>query len=117
MKQSSSGYINSIGTAVPAYCCTQQDAAEFMASALQLDERDTRRLTALYRQTRIDQRHSVLADYSRPRGPFTFYANTPGMEPFPTVSQRMRVYRQEAVPLALRAIDDCLRAGPRHRNH
>ncbi len=79
-----------------------------MADVLELDERDTRRLMALYRQTRIDQRHTVLADYVRPRDQFTFYANTPGMEPFPTVSQRMRVYRQEAVPLALKAINDCL---------
>ncbi|RYC69223.1 type III polyketide synthase [Spirosoma sordidisoli] len=107
MRQHRSGYINSIGTAVPAYSSTQQKAAEFMADVLQLDERDSRRLMALYRHTRIDQRHTVLADYVRPKDEFTFYANTPGMEPFPTVSQRMGVYRQEAVPLALKAIQDC----------
>lgn len=112
MRQHSSGFINSIGTAVPAYSSTQQKAAEFMADVLQLDERDTRRLMALYRQTRIDQRHTVLADYVRPRDQFTFYANTPGMEPFPTVGQRMGLYRQEAVPLALKAIDDCFASYP-----
>ncbi len=83
-----------------------------MADVLQLDERDSRRLMALYRQTRIDRRHSVLADYVRPKEEFTFYANTPGMEPFPTVSQRMGIYRQEAVPLALQAIDDCFKSYP-----
>ncbi len=107
MRQQSSGYLNGIGTAVPAYSSTQQKAAEFMADVLQLDERDTRRLMALYRQTRIEKRHTVLADYVRPRNEFTFYANTPGMEPFPTVGQRMGIYRQEAVPLAIRAINDC----------
>ncbi|GAB3507410.1 type III polyketide synthase [Spirosoma knui] len=112
MRNQVSGYVNGIGTAVPAYSSTQQNAAEFMADVLQLDERDSRRLMALYRHTRIDQRHSVLADYVRPKGEYTFYANTPGMEPFPTVSQRMGVYRHEAVPLALKAIQDCFESYP-----
>lgn len=112
MRQHFSGYINGIGTAVPVYSSTQQKAAEFMADVLQLDERDSRRLMALYRQTRIDRRHSVLADYVKPKEEFTFYANTPGMEPFPTVSQRMGIYRQEAVPLALKAIRDCFASYP-----
>lgn len=83
-----------------------------MADVLQLNERDTRRLMALYRHTRIDRRHTVLADYVRPREEFTFYSNSPGMEPFPTVGQRMGVYRQEAVPLALKAIHDCFASYP-----
>ncbi len=112
MRQHSSAYINGIGTAVPAYSSTQQEAAEFMADVLQLDERDTRRLMALYRHTRIDRRHTVLADYVRPREEYTFYTNSPGMEPFPTVSQRMGLYRQEAVPLALKAIHDCFASYP-----
>lgn len=112
MQQHTSGYINSIGTAVPAYSSTQQKAAEFMADILQLDERDTRRLMALYRHTRIDRRHSVIADYVRPKEEFTFYTNSPGMEPFPTVGQRMGIYRQEAVPLALTAINDCFASYP-----
>jgi predicted naringenin-chalcone synthase len=112
MRNQSSGYVNGLGTAVPAYSSTQQKAAEFMADVLQLDERDSRRLMALYRHTRIDQRHTVLADYVRPKGEYTFYANTPGMEPFPTVTQRMGVYRHEAVPLALKAIDDCFKSYP-----
>ncbi|GAB3559473.1 type III polyketide synthase [Spirosoma fluminis] len=112
MRNQVSGYVNGIGTAVPAYSSTQQNAAEFMADVLQLDERDSRRLMALYRHTRIDQRHSVLADYIRPKGEYTFYANTPGMEPFPTVGQRMGVYRHEAVPLALKAIQDCFESYP-----
>ncbi len=78
-----------------------------MANVLELDEQDSRRLKALYRHTRIDQRHSVLADYIRPKEEFTFYPDSPGLEPFPTVKQRMDIYRQEAVPLALKAINDC----------
>ncbi|RIV27495.1 type III polyketide synthase [Fibrisoma montanum] len=107
MRQTNS-YINGFGTAVPDHIVSQQQAIDFMTEALQFDERDRRRLSALYRQTRIDQRHSVLPDFNRQSGEFAFFPNTPGMEPFPTVSQRMGVYRQEAVPLAMRAIEHCL---------
>ncbi|GAB3713182.1 type III polyketide synthase [Spirosoma flavus] len=112
MQHPSRSFINSIGTAVPDYACTQDQAAEFMIDVLQLGEQDSRRIRALYRHTRIDKRHTVLPDYTRPREEFTFYSNTPGLEPFPTVRQRMEVYRQEAVPLALRSIHDCFNRYP-----
>lgn len=101
-------YINAFGTAVPTHVFPQTQIADFMAEALHFDDRDRRRLTALYRQTRIEQRHSVLADYGQPNGKYTFYPNTPGLEPFPTISQRMAIYRKEALPLALAAIRNCL---------
>ena len=110
--QPTASFITSIGTAVPDHQIPQPQIARFMAEALSMDERDQRRLSALYRQTRIDQRHSVLPDYARARGEYTFYPNTEGLEPFPTVGQRMKIYREEAVPLALKAIDDCLAAYP-----
>ena len=105
-------FITSLGTAVPENTIPQAQIARFMAEALGMDEHDQRRLTALYRQTRIEQRHSVLPDYNRSRGEYTFYPNTEGLEPFPTVGQRMILYRQKAVPLALKAIDDCLSSYP-----
>lgn len=100
-------YINAIGTAVPAHYFPQTQIASFMAQALQLDERERRKLMALYRQTRIEQRHSVLADYGAAEGEFTFFPNTPDLQPTPTVGQRMTLYRTEALPLALRAVEDC----------
>lgn len=106
--QPTASFITSIGTAVPVHQFPQTQIARFMAEALSMDERDQRRLSALYRQTRIEQRHSVLPDYGRSRGEYTFYPNTEGLEPFPTVGQRMKIYREEAVPLALKAINDCL---------
>ncbi len=112
MQQSLEAYINAIGRAVPVHSAPQDVTAQFMADMLECDDRDRRRLTTLYRFTRIEKRHSVIADYVKQRGEFTFYPNTAGMEPFPTVSQRMQLYRREAVPLALKAIDDCLASYP-----
>ncbi|GAB3564845.1 type III polyketide synthase [Spirosoma luteolum] len=112
MSQRTDAYVNAIGRAVPAYSASQEQAAQFMANLLQFDDRDRRRLSALYRFTRIDKRHSVLSDYTKQPGEFTFYPNTEGLEPFPTVSQRMGLYRQEAVPLALKAVEACFDSYP-----
>lgn len=49
-----------------------------------------------------------MPDYGVSNGNFSFYPNTPDLEPFPSVSERMAVYRREALPLAERAVRDCL---------
>ncbi|SMB95093.1 chalcone and stilbene synthase domain protein [Hymenobacter roseosalivarius DSM 11622] len=107
-----SSYLCAIGTANPTHVIPQPQIATFMAEALQLDHQEARKLRALYRVTGIGQRYSVLADYSRPNGEFEFFPNTPDLEPFPSVGQRMTVYRQCALPLSVRAAQDCLRQVP-----
>ena len=108
----SGSFINALGVAVPIHEHTQSQLADFMANGLQLDAPTRRRLTALYRQTKINRRYSVLPDYSQQNGAFTFYPNTADLEPFPSVGQRMAVYQREALPLALRAVRDCLASYP-----
>ena len=102
-------YLGAIGTATPAHRLAQPVIADFMAGALELDEGGTRKLRALYRVSGIEHRYSVLADYGRANGDYDFFPNTPGLEPFPTVAQRMAAYRREALPLALAAVRDSLR--------
>ncbi len=101
-------YLTALGTAVPDHRFDQKRIADFMAKAMNLNSDGERRLRALYRSTRIKQRYSVLPDYGLTNGEFTFYPNTPGLEPFPTVQQRMAAYRQYAVPLAEKALKNCL---------
>ncbi|OKL41051.1 type III polyketide synthase [Pontibacter flavimaris] len=110
-------YICAIGTANPPHKIPQMQVADFMAAALQFGEQDTRKLKALYRVSGIGQRYSVLEDYTRQNGDFSFYPNTPTLEPFPTVQQRMDVYRKHAVDLSEEAIRSCLeQAGPTQLN-
>jgi alpha-pyrone synthase len=97
-------FITSIGTAVPENCFPQMQIAEFMASALQMDEYNQRKLKALYRTTKIAQRYSVLTDYGKPSSAYQFYPQSPDLEPFPTISQRMIAYQKFALPLCLEAI-------------
>ncbi|MET4105637.1 type III polyketide synthase [Hymenobacter sp. UYP22] len=107
-----SSYLCAIGTANPPHRIPQLQIADFMASALELDEAGTRKLRALYRVSGIGQRYTVLPDYGRPPGEFEFFPNTPGLEPFPGVGQRMSQYRQHALPLSVRAVKDCLEQLP-----
>ncbi|MCC9138764.1 type III polyketide synthase [Pontibacter silvestris] len=101
-------YICAIGTANPPNKIPQMQVADFMASALQFDEQETRKLKALYRVSGIGERYSVLEDYTRENGDYTFYPNTPTLEPFPTVQKRMDIYKSHAVDLSERAILSCL---------
>ncbi|RRB04658.1 type III polyketide synthase [Larkinella rosea] len=102
-------YITAIGTAIPQHGFSQMQIASFMAEALQLDAPNRRKLQALYRLTRIDRRHSVLPDYGASPGEYTFFPNTPDLEPFPTVGARMERYRKDALPLAVAAVQDLYR--------
>lgn len=101
-------YISAIGTATPAHKLPQMQIAEFMAGATQMDPQEKRKLFALYRASGIRFRHTVVADYGRQVGDYDFYSNTSDLEPFPTIDQRMELYRQHAVALSRQAIDDCL---------
>jgi len=105
-------YLGAIGTANPVHRIAQPQIADFMARALALGENDARKLRALYRVSGIAHRYSVVPDYGRTNGAYTFFPNTPDLEPFPTVGQRMGVYRREALPLATEAVRNCLRQVP-----
>lgn len=101
-------YINYIGTAVPQYQIPQSQIGQFMSSALNMDETAAHKLEVLYRASGIRYRHSVLSDYARSVDEFEFYPPNQELEPFPNISQRMRIYEQEAIKLALSAIEDTL---------
>ena len=105
-------YLGAIGTANPVHRIAQPQIADFMAQALAFGDNDTRKLRALYRVSGIEHRFSVVPDYGRANGEYTFFPNTPTLEPFPSVGQRMALYRREALPLATEAVRDCLRQVP-----
>lgn len=100
--------IISIGTALPAYSHKQQDIFQFMQQVYAPSEVEKRKLRFLYTQCGIDQRYSVIPDYSRPVNDWKFYPQTEGLEPFPSLEQRMAVYNKKAPQLAVDAIRNCL---------
>jgi predicted naringenin-chalcone synthase len=72
-------------------------------------QKDTgRKLKALYHQSGIETRYSVIPDYSLPVDQWKFYPPTENLEPFPSLEKRMRWYREHAAALSLKAIHRCL---------
>lgn len=100
-------YLTSIGVANPAHQLRQSQVAEFMVRAMGLAEDDARKLRAVFRMSGIETRHSVLSDYSRDSD-FDFYPNTRDLEPFPSTSKRLMLFKNHAAPLSKQAIEHCL---------
>jgi len=100
--------IISIGTAVPAYRHHQMDILQFMQQVYAPTEVEKRKMRFLYQQSGIKQRYSVIADYSRVIQDWKFYPQTEGLEPFPSLEQRMAVYNKKAPLLSVDAARNCL---------
>ncbi len=100
--------IISIGTAVPAYRHRQDDILRFMRQVYALPEADNRKLNYLYHHSGIENRYSVIPDYSREISDWKFYPHSEGLEPFPSLEQRMSWFHKYAAPLSIDAIRNCL---------
>ena len=103
--------ITAIGTATPPYKCSQDAIAELISEGFHLTGTQKKILKRIYKSSGIEQRHSVLNDYCNAPGAFEFFPNHPS-EPFPSTALRMAVYKDNALPLVLAAIDDCLSTVP-----
>ena len=102
------GKIISIGTAVPSYKHQQGDILHFMQHIYAMTENDKRKLKFLYKQSGIENRYSVIPDYSRNISDWKFYPRSESLEPFPSLEQRMIWYNKYAAPLSVDAIRDCI---------
>lgn len=98
--------ITAIGTAVPEFGQSQQNVASFFSKHLELDPQETRRLKAIYRATGIDHRYSVIADFIRNKEDYEFFGKD--ASEIPCTEKRMELYQKNALPLAIKAIKDCL---------
>jgi predicted naringenin-chalcone synthase len=107
-------FINAIGTANPANKYSQETIAQFMCEHLPMTNEEKHKLQVMYRATGVHYRYSVLDDYKKRKGTFTFYENSPDLDPFPSTSKRMSLYREKALPLAIAAVTDCLQTTYRY---
>ncbi len=100
--------IISIGTSVPSFRHKQGDILQFMQHIYAMDENDKRKLRFLYQQSSIEQRYSVVPDYSRNISDWKFYPQSVNLEPFPSLEYRMIWYNKYAAPLSVDAIRNCI---------
>ncbi len=101
--------IISIATAVPAYKHRQKDILQFMQAAYGLNDTDKRKLAFLYHQSAIESRYSVLPDFSLPPKEWTFMPPPDADFEAPDLDRRMNIYQQEALPLSVKAVKDCMK--------
>lgn len=101
-------YITSFGTALPEYRVSQKEIIGFLLNNLNLSDEKKKETEIIFRASGINYRHSVLKDYTASLGGFEFFPNTNNLEPFPGVSQRMHVYKKEALKLSLNAVRQCI---------
>ena len=99
--------IISIATALPNYCHQQQAILQFMQQAYDLNETDQRKLSSLYNRSGIGQRYSVIADFGLPKPERTFLSGENQLSP--SMEKRMSIYKKEALPLSLKAIEQCIK--------
>ena len=103
-----------IGTALPPFRLTQEEAVELHTTFCLIDDARARTLRALYRRSGISTRHSVLLDASD--GPLgerqRFYdpADTDD-DRGPTTARRMSIYEERAPALAAEAARRALAVG------
>ena len=101
-----SAFISSIATAVPEHEVKQDNIVEFLSSAMDLSLKKTKLLQRVYKSTGIDNRYSVISDYNRKLKALEFFPEFSG-GPYPSTSERMVLYKNNALSLALKAITKC----------
>ncbi len=99
--------IISIGTAVPQRSFRQKDIMQLMQKIYGLDERESRKLAFMYRQSDIETRYTVIDNYTDNgnRNSLIFSED----EAEANLDERMKIYNREALPLSVTAINDCLK--------
>lgn len=96
--------IISIGTAVPRHCHPQNEILKFMQKAYLLDESDARKLAFLYKHSEIQNRYSVLDDFSKPEAEWNFLK----ADYTPSLDDRMELFQQYALDLSVDSIQNSI---------
>ncbi len=99
-----------IGTAVPPHRLEQDDTAKRIAGGLAGHDDAARWVRRIFRQTSVETRYTCEPDLLQPAH-LSRYAPGSTRPDIPATSERLDVYRREAVPLALEAARRALRDG------
>ena len=100
--------IISIATGVPSHKHKQTDLFSYADEVYNKSEDDTRKLGFLYRQSGIEFRHSVLADFTEPEQNRTFFNGSSQDNDVRSIGERMVIYDQYAADLSVETIIKCI---------
>jgi predicted naringenin-chalcone synthase len=97
--------IISIGTAVPKYSSDQSTILDFMHAAYN-NETASRKLNILFHHSGIKTRYSVVSDFDTKKSENHLFIRN---QPIPDVEQRLKIFKKQAILLALEAIQNTLK--------
>ncbi|MEO7767838.1 MAG: type III polyketide synthase, partial [Ferruginibacter sp.] len=101
--------IVSIATGVPTYKHQQENICSFADTIYCTTSEESRKMKFLYRHSGITTRYSVIPDYSFDEAGRNLYENTSDLEPFPNLEKRMKCYFDNAAPLSVKTIENCIK--------
>jgi predicted naringenin-chalcone synthase len=101
--------IISIATGVPPFKHKQDDLFAFADKVYCKDAVESRKLKFLYNHSGIENRYSVVPDYSVPATERTFFPPACNLEPFPGIEQRMNLFNEHAAQLSASTIEECIK--------
>jgi prepilin-type processing-associated H-X9-DG protein len=104
-------YITAIGTANPSFRFSQSHLADFMIRAMRPNPATSRVLKTIFKASGIEYRHTVIEDYGKEKD-YTFFPNSPDIEPFPSTEARMNVFRDHALALSVAAVKNMVMTKP-----
>jgi predicted naringenin-chalcone synthase len=96
--------IISIGTAVPQYSAKQSTILEFMKTVYN-DDTASRKLNILFHNSGINTRYSVVPDFGNNQSENNLFNVN---QPVPDVQKRLNVFKENAVSLAISAMQNAL---------
>lgn len=98
-------YLLALETATPEYLHQHSDFVNFYCNAMdEYDEKTSRKIQVIAKKSGIQQRYSVIKDFSLNPTDFQFFAPSIHLDPMPGLSKRMAVYNDEALKLSLEAV-------------
>jgi predicted naringenin-chalcone synthase len=108
--------ITGIGIGLPIHSQSQTELLSFLNTHLSLTPVEKRRLKAVYLSSGIQDRFSVIPDLKQLIKLFTLENETTKQQGLNT-KERMSLYQEHALPLATKAINDCLQTSTAHITH
>jgi predicted naringenin-chalcone synthase len=97
------GYITAIETAVPEHRYTQEELRNFYLRSTS-DKVYRRKIKIVSDRSGISYRHSVVGDFKGGISDADLFNNAAAQLPEPTLTERMLLYKNKALPLALDAV-------------
>ncbi len=101
--------ITSIASGLPSHRHSQDDLFLFADRIYSREDADTRKLRFLYKQSGIQNRYSVIPDFSPELAQRSLFSEDEMLEPFPGIARRMEIYNTEAPILSKKVVEDCIK--------